>query len=542
MHYELSHDSIARQVYTKAGAEAQARRKVERYIHEHYLDWQQRGVRLTQDDLDYIGPYLGLVTNSEEEMEFVRQGKRYLVMQRRRRLLLMTLVATAFALVAVWALWHERQAEKRERQSRSMRVGLAAEHAMHEGYPAVAYRLAQQTLEWNNDENAKRIAQSVLEEIKANPLVRDFVHQDSIVSIQFAGDGSYLLTASRDGDLRLSDLYGKVLAQLRLPDGLLWATFLAGDQAVIALDSAGKLQLWEAGTNQLIPIAFDAKIERARLSADRQLLLSSTENQVVVWSMEDLSKANLRLEHPAPVTAMTVALLDSTWSVITADANDSIYYWNAKGENTFKYRNYLSLPVTDITVNQGGDRVVFATEAGDFMQSVQGDSLTSQTEILFQAYQPTNTHFSRATDPQRMASISRDSNLVFVWNLTWPNSDIDIQWSPKGQAQFAAISADSSRLLVSSTTNEMVFYLLKGSVIEQNEEVFRFYNRTLWGVFAPNESHFLSSAGGNVALLWKLDPKYVNLKLQSDLTKLQQYYDVRLARLSPEERAFYQLD
>ena len=71
MGYELTHDTIAKQVFSKASIEAQTRRKVERYISERYLAHKDRGAKLTQDDLDYITPYLGQANISKEEEVFL---------------------------------------------------------------------------------------------------------------------------------------------------------------------------------------------------------------------------------------------------------------------------------------------------------------------------------------------------------------------------------------------------------------------------------------------------------------------------------------
>ena len=66
MKYELTHDTIAKQIFDKASTEARTRRKIEKYIHERYEAYNQRGARLTQDDIDYIQPYLAQVNISKK--------------------------------------------------------------------------------------------------------------------------------------------------------------------------------------------------------------------------------------------------------------------------------------------------------------------------------------------------------------------------------------------------------------------------------------------------------------------------------------------
>lgn len=85
MKYELIHDTIARQVFEKASTEARTRRKVERFIRERYEANQLRGAKLTQDDIDYINPYLAQVNITAEEAAFVEKGRKALLAGRRRR-------------------------------------------------------------------------------------------------------------------------------------------------------------------------------------------------------------------------------------------------------------------------------------------------------------------------------------------------------------------------------------------------------------------------------------------------------------------------
>ena len=85
MGYELTHDTLAKQIFRKASTEAQTRRKIEKYIKERHQAHQERGARLTQDDLDYITPYLNQVNISPREEAFVASERKDL---RQRPLLL----------------------------------------------------------------------------------------------------------------------------------------------------------------------------------------------------------------------------------------------------------------------------------------------------------------------------------------------------------------------------------------------------------------------------------------------------------------------
>ena len=84
MGYELTHDTIAKQIFNKASTEAQTRRKIEKFIREAYQAYQERGAKLTQDDVDYVTPYLPQVSITDAEAEFIAYGRRALRRARRR--------------------------------------------------------------------------------------------------------------------------------------------------------------------------------------------------------------------------------------------------------------------------------------------------------------------------------------------------------------------------------------------------------------------------------------------------------------------------
>lgn len=107
MKIEITHDSLAAEIYGRIADDEKARRKTEKFISDRYAMYELRKVLLTQDDIEYIHPNLSLVDIEEEKWEFVRKSKRAL--KRRRRVLalivlLVFLILSGFALVA----WNQR--------------------------------------------------------------------------------------------------------------------------------------------------------------------------------------------------------------------------------------------------------------------------------------------------------------------------------------------------------------------------------------------------------------------------------------------------
>ncbi len=96
--FELSHDTIARQVFDKASAEAQTRRKIEKYIRDRFAMYRERGSLLTRDDLDYIHPYLEAIRADREERAFIAESER--AFRRKRNRLRVTVVGIIAVLAA----------------------------------------------------------------------------------------------------------------------------------------------------------------------------------------------------------------------------------------------------------------------------------------------------------------------------------------------------------------------------------------------------------------------------------------------------------
>src|SRR5215204_4629374 len=113
--FELSHDAIARLVFDQASAEAQTRRKIEKYIRDRLAMHRERGPLLTRDDLDYIHPHLGAIRADDEELAFIRESERTVQRTRNRRRLIvagvMAVLAVSSGVSAVMAV-NARRSEK----------------------------------------------------------------------------------------------------------------------------------------------------------------------------------------------------------------------------------------------------------------------------------------------------------------------------------------------------------------------------------------------------------------------------------------------
>ena len=213
MEYELIHDTIAKQVFEKASTEARSRRKVEKYIRERYEAYKQRGAKLTQDDVDFISPYLAQVNILKEEEQFIDDGKRALKAAKRKRQMIavaigLLLVAGA-GISAYYAIenlrnFNEAQIAEKKADSTAQVAEQKAEEALQARAEADASALIAQQEKLKADSTAK-VAQQALTNLQSATAsvvkaVLDDAKQD-IYKLRYSEARQKYLDAAKLGEL-----------------------------------------------------------------------------------------------------------------------------------------------------------------------------------------------------------------------------------------------------------------------------------------------------------------------------------------------------
>lgn len=89
MKIELVHDILAKKIYDMASTEDKMLVKVHNFILNRYAYYKDANVLLDQNALNYIGPYVKLITLEKEELEFLKRSKRAI---KRRRIMVNALM------------------------------------------------------------------------------------------------------------------------------------------------------------------------------------------------------------------------------------------------------------------------------------------------------------------------------------------------------------------------------------------------------------------------------------------------------------------
>lgn len=86
------------------------RRKIEKHVRESYQAFKDRGARLTQDDIEYIQPYLANVALTQDELDFIDHAKKSIKRKRNQLRAIVISVVLALAALTFWALISQVQA------------------------------------------------------------------------------------------------------------------------------------------------------------------------------------------------------------------------------------------------------------------------------------------------------------------------------------------------------------------------------------------------------------------------------------------------
>lgn len=125
MKVELAHDILAKKVYEKASSEDKMILKIEQLIARNYERYQERNILMSSEDMEYIAPFLSLVTITPEEKAFVKKSQNAIEQaQRNRRRLLLAIIAilAAFGIFASYQYYQARAAKNKAEEAREYAV------------------------------------------------------------------------------------------------------------------------------------------------------------------------------------------------------------------------------------------------------------------------------------------------------------------------------------------------------------------------------------------------------------------------------------
>ncbi|WP_367388965.1 hypothetical protein [Lewinella sp. LCG006] len=550
MKYELSHDTIARQVFEKASIEARTRRKVERFVRERHEAWQQRGARLTQDDLDYIGPYLGQINLTKEEDQFIVMGRKELVRQGRRRRLLITSIIAILALTTIAAIFQSRAAE-RER--------LTAEEARQDAdKKAIALALNEQALQAslleakiaNDTARIRRIeAEIATEKAKISALIANRAQRSAeqrALETKILGVVNVarsLPLEQRDLALRLAQVANEMPGASSLPQAAEVLTDLFYQQIasgkgtgnplyqyvfthddvvnsvrfspdgskVLTSDRDGWVKLWDRSSGSLLVSRnLASSVNFVEFSPDGSRILATTYSKTVHWQLNDADVSSL----PDVNEPLLRAMFSRDGQSVLQIGQQKIMLTDLAGE-------------VRCLIEEHGESITFGCFGPDEQNIWVGykdgtiKCFSANDGSLQRSWHKHNSFIHWlvfAPDGNRFIALE-DRGAAKIWSL-----DGELLYKVPNGAKFATWSPDGKYLSTGTISGTLQLWQ-KDSVLVFSKQAHEEYIRYL--DFSADGQLLLTVSGDGLAKIW-------DLKGQLKQVLRGHTKDLRTARFSPD--------
>ena len=104
MKFEVTHDSIAKQVNEKASTNAKARKKAKALVDYALRRYQERSILLTQDELDQVRPFQSVISFDAKEEKLITESQKALRKSARRKFILNAVLVVSLLVLGIISL------------------------------------------------------------------------------------------------------------------------------------------------------------------------------------------------------------------------------------------------------------------------------------------------------------------------------------------------------------------------------------------------------------------------------------------------------
>ncbi|WP_299487669.1 AAA-like domain-containing protein [Acaryochloris sp. IP29b_bin.137] len=166
-------------------------------------------------------------------------------------------------------------------------------------------------------------------------------HKGRIYSGSFSLDGKQLITAGKDGYVRIWSQQGKQLQEFQAnPKGTKFAAFLKNDQ-VLTISLTGQLQFWDAegDLKSTLPQPI-GKLRSIRFSPSRdQFATASTNGQVYIWDQTGQRLAQFTANHQ---TVSSLSFSSDGQTLITVGTDGTMQAWTLSGQKLSEWKSRIN--------------------------------------------------------------------------------------------------------------------------------------------------------------------------------------------------------
>lgn len=540
MKIELYHDTLAQKVFQMASTEEQIRLKMEDFIRSRFAYYQQRGVLLGKEDLEYIGPYWKDSLLEEEEKAFVKKSITGLQQKQRRARRTTTVVVASLALLLVFALYQLAVAKASGLQQQRMSLALRSADALYDGDPSLAFRFAEASAKMGIDEKSGQILRPIIQEIDHSPIKCDLVHVDSVTAFDISD--SLIAAGSQSGVLKIWNIDClPVPLEIVHPSRINVVRFGGFGQVLLSGSEDGTVFFVNLGNGAIDTLNVDAPVRFISVTPEQPFfLVGNARGRVQVFWMDGLEEiSHLSLKLSPPLIAAEFSsnadhfLLANEQTLVIKPFQPSS---EAVAGSTRKFSEKLKLArFLPAYYSDRASKILVNFEDGAALLDEQGKDLGARSDYRYLLLSRDLQRLKRLQlvrfgrnpiDSARMLLVSGDST-VLQWTLA---NGKRFTISSKAQPVFASYSTESYILLSLSNQLTDLWQAKSGKLVAELK------CKSSTSKFAQRENIFITSDYSEVIHLWDLHKEKLSVSEHQLLQAGLERYSKKLRDFRPWEK------
>jgi WD40 repeat protein/energy-coupling factor transporter ATP-binding protein EcfA2 len=465
--YELRHDALAAKIFEKISAAEIEILEVRQFIESAHYFWKKHGVLLSDDDLNYIGPFEKRLALSEELTSFIEMSRMKLNKSRtRKRNIIVTggiIIILLLSVFSIWALKERNRAEGLNIRVLAEKYNLLATNiAIHD--PTKGLRLAEYAYSLDS---ANQSIQSNIKRIYSDNIFYTLIakQEDAITSVTFSPDNKYILTGSGDATARIWDLNGNMIKIFIGHSGHVNSVAFSPDgQKVLIGSDDGTAKLWDMQGNVITVFSgHKSGVTSVAFSPDGLKVLTGSKDATArLW---DINGTSIIIFKGHNSTVKSVAFSSDGKTILTGSDDYSARLWDLNG-NILATLKGQSSAINSVAFSPDGKSILIGMDNGsirrypikmpyyNFNKINKYEKLSSFDKLLY-----------NITDINSVSSSKDEKTLLQAsdYNI---NEAIQSGMSEKSKYLNNAIGLYNKLLKEHPEKKEYLFYLLRASVYD----------------------------------------------------------------------------
>ena len=383
MKFEISHDTLAKQIFEKSSAEAKNRRKVKALVERGLERFHDRKILLTQDDLDEIKFFQTAINFSDDEESLIRKSRKAISRRKRRNFIITTgVILTLLALLGmsilstcqVGAAKLEIQHELEKAQAD--KFALEAQAKLNEGYYSNALDLAvlsNSYKSWRFDyevpnSNKKILSDAFYEFVgKKKPvLVKENYDRGGFLQSELSLSDTLIVTESSSNSINIFNLKRTGMKKgFRFKEPSKQLQFLKEDK-ILRLGSDGEASI--LSNEKIILNSNEAQIDSLYYNSEYSKIVGASSGSIFIWNIQGQLLDTIETVSHRIFSATNSVLYTTDSSLCKIDLSDGSLSKTILA-TTSPYLNfsdaYTSIDGSILFIHAGNFGLLWNTSTGD---------------------------------------------------------------------------------------------------------------------------------------------------------------------------------